>query len=200
MSELKTREATIGNYGSMDDGFKIKGLKVLSNNEVEFLISPGTIYLRGLSLQKFQEEKFTRQLNWLQKSAYSKPNFNSIEQFDLVFLEVFEKSVSATEDTELLDSAIGIPDSNRNMVVGRVNIAQNIQEISCGKAWNRFTDNIENYIENNSGNIINHELISDARLKVGFIELDEVSDLCSPDAPNGYLGAEKSNHLCSIKG
>ncbi|MGE5806939.1 MAG: DUF6519 domain-containing protein, partial [Ignavibacteria bacterium] len=161
----KVRIDIIGAFGSPDQGFKIINLNQTSYN---FDIQAGNFYIGGLRLEMESDEKFRGQSDWLQQSdkKYPIPTLNDDEErFDLVYLEAWQQPVSAVEDSELFEVALGGPDTStriRNM--RRVMIKEDIKSGNCGTAWQNFIDDWEQDKKEK------HERIPDTKLKVGFIE------------------------------
>jgi hypothetical protein len=112
-----------------------------------------------------------------------------LERFDLVYLECWQQAVSAIEDSELLEAALGGPDTSvriRNMRRVKINI--DIGEADCEKAWQK---QIQSWKDNHMGYLNQeNELVRDVKLKVNFLTDPNTDNLCSPSVNGGYLGAE----------
>jgi len=138
--QRETNTEIIGPFGSPDNGFKIKNLR-LDSGLINFDISAGTIYLGGLRLEMDKLESYRLQKDWLQQPALTDgtPVFNEKERYDLVYLEAWQQAVSAIEDGSLFEVALGGPDTTtrvRNM--RRVQIASGIGFSSCAEAWKKL--------------------------------------------------------------
>ncbi|MBC8488712.1 MAG: hypothetical protein H8D45_22025, partial [Bacteroidetes bacterium] len=196
--ERRTNVDVIGPNGSPDNGFRIKKGSVRTvNNVIDFDILPGTYYLGGLRLemdpadpgQSSDPQTFRTQKDWLQQdiSLYSVPNIaEGDEQYDLVYLETWQQAVTAVEDSELFEAALGGPDTTtriRNMA--RVQLQTDTGFSDCANSWKKFIESLGNQGKINE----DHELIPDTKLKVTYTE-GESEDLCSPSISGGYLGAE----------
>jgi len=198
--ERRTNVDVIGPNGSPDNGFRIKkGSVRTTDNVIDFDIMPGTYYLGGLRLkmdpagtgQSPDQQTFRTQKDWLQQEieSYNVPEIDEgKELYDLIYLEAWQQTVTAVEDSELYEAALGGPDTTtriRNMA--RVSIKTDIGSPDCINSWKKLTDTWQEA----DLRIINedHELITDARLKVTYTE-GRSEDLCSPSIIGGYLGAE----------
>jgi len=198
--ERRTNVDVIGPNGSPDNGFRIKKGSVRTvDNVIDFDILPGTYYPGGLRVeldtadpgQSSAPQTFRTQKDWLQQDIdlYPVPNIgNGDEQYDLVYLEAWQQPVTAVEDSELFEAALGGPDTItkiRNMA--RVKLQPDTGFSDCANSWKKL---IESWESNNQGKISeDHELIPDTKLKVTYTE-GESDDLCSPSISGGYLGAE----------
>lgn len=190
----RSRMDIIGPFGSPDDGFDIS---VLSGSQTypspglpDFNIAAGTMYLGGLRLELETAQLYSKQTDWLDPTISTDqddiPANNG--QVSLVYLEAWQQPVSAVEDCELFEPALGGPDTTtriRNMQ--RVRIA-NTSDTACGSAWNDFTQSLAS---KKIGTIVNNcELIPNATLSAAFSDATTGDDLCSPSVAGGYLGAE----------
>ncbi len=197
----RSRVEIIGPFGSPDDGFKIDNLRVEASGEINFDILPGTVHLGGLRLEmeSAQEgppptpETYLTQRDWLQQPSPSEapPALTLGEtQFNLVYLEAWQQAVSAVEDTELLEPALGGPDTTtRTRSMRRIKIFQNPPGLEdCAKAFQQLKQIWETA---NRGAInAQHELVPNASLTVSYLGTGTPQNLCSPSSVGGYLGAE----------
>lgn len=180
----------IGPSGSRDDGFRIinPGLDT-EDGCINFDILPGRMYVGGFRFELERKETFIRQKDWLQKSSAEKAdNLDELEgneRYDLVYLEAWQQSVTATEDGELFETALGGADTGariRNMRQVKVHV--NIGEKECSKAWQIWKENQKGTMSRGS------ELKHDEHLKVTFQTEPGEDNLCTPQVAGGYLGAE----------
>lgn len=187
----RTRIDTIGAYGSPDNGFLPNTIANL-NGKPNFKLSAGTLYLGGLRLDLLADEAYQLQKDWLTFNSADLndwPNAPAAGQTrtDLVWIEAWQQTVTAVEDSELFEVALGGPDtSTRERVQRRVHILPNIGTNVCSKAWQTALAGwsaLGSFTKEN-------ELASNARLKVTFTAPSSGGDLCSPAAAGGYLGAE----------
>lgn len=187
--ERRSRVDIIGAAGSPDNGFLVSGLQVTSGN-IDFEINPGTFYLGGLHLEMDHVEKFQAQSDFLQSSrapVAAPGQFGT--RFDLIYLEAWLQPVSAVEDNELFEVALGGPDTSTRMrLMRRVHVAPGVAGNNCSKAWQSF---IAVKKAGNLGTINEeNELVPDTKLRVEFVQGTNPTDLCSPPVGGGYLGAE----------
>ncbi len=181
------RKDVIGTAGSPDNGFTIS--EADDTDSLDFKINAGVFYLGGVRVELHEAQTFKLQKDWLQKPDIASPA--GVRQ-DMVYLEVWQQNVSAVEDEELFESALGGPDtSTRRRTMCRVRLAENIGTKNCAEAWSI----VKASIEASSGGQFqeNHVLKSDAELSVGYEDNGDGEDLCSPSAIVGYLGAENQS-------
>lgn len=186
--ERRSRVDIIGAAGSPDSGFLIS-TPISTANRINFDINPGTFYLGGLHLEMDQPESIQAQSDWLQLHVPSLPVApRSGNNFYLVYLEAWLQPVSAVEDNELFEVALGGPDTGTRMrLMRRVHIEPVAAPSDCHKAWE---SRIAQWKTAGFGTLNEeNELVPDTKLKVDFDGGTPV-DLCSPSAGGGYLGAE----------
>jgi hypothetical protein len=179
----------IGPAGSPDDGFLIKNPTVIGG-KIDFEISPGTFYLGGNRLVLENIEQFQTQRDWVNMSASDRPAPPvGAPRFDLVYLECWHQPVSAVEDSELFEVALGGPDTSERMrLMRRVRVFPGAATGDCHKDWATL---IGMWTAAGLGTVNEHnELVVDTTLTVGFEAGADPNDLCSPPVAGGYLGAE----------
>lgn len=186
----------VGPAGSPDDGFKLANLTV-ANGKLDFNLLAGTFYLGGWRLEAFPldaaagtvSDTYASQDDWLRMPA-SEAAVPTAAQTDLVYLEAWEQPVSAVEDDELFEKALGGPDTGtRVRLMRRVRIARQVTGTDCAAAWKALTDS---WAASGGKGTINAagELLPNSKLKVDYESSDGAADLCTPLAQGGYLGAE----------
>ena len=103
---------TICERGSPDDGFRISA-PVVANQALNFTIAPGAFYLGGSRLAS-DGDQYRDQPDWLSVTIDNPgpaiPAANT-QRIDLVWLSGWEQTVTATEDSELFERALGGPDT-----------------------------------------------------------------------------------------
>jgi len=174
----------IGPAGSPNDGFRISNPRV-SARGIDFDIAAGDFYLGGYCLTLEQAQTFLLQGDWLQgPPAVDAPAGN---RTDLVYLETFQQVVTAVEDAELFEVALGGADTTTRMrTVQRVHLAEAIGTANCKQAWNNFQQSLASL-----GTWTDEqELLPNAELVVAFGDTGNGGDLCKPLPAGGYLGAE----------
>lgn len=186
----KTMVDIVGPFGSPDSGFKIENLTT-TGGFINFDILPGSLYLGGLRLEEDEQESYRLQKDWLQQPAdiNKLPPFDAAESFDLVYVEAWQQAVSAVEDSALFEVALGGPDTTTRLrTMRRVHVAANMGFCDCADAWQQL---LSKWKDEKLGILSKEfERISDALLKVSFIDSGLPEDLCTPNAAGGYLGAE----------
>ncbi|NVB76932.1 MAG: right-handed parallel beta-helix repeat-containing protein [Kofleriaceae bacterium] len=176
----------IGPVGSPDEGFRISN-GALVNGGVDFEIGAGTLYLGGLRLWNPTTAHFNLQDDWLQQADADR-KAPTEGQLDLIYVEAWQQPVTATEDTELFEVALGGPDtSTRLRTMWRVQRAIGAGGSDCAGAWTKL---VSKWTAEGRGTIDETgERKVDARLEVDYFE-GEAGDLCTPAIEGGYLGAE----------
>jgi hypothetical protein len=211
----------IGPCGTPDDGFAIS-LPALSPpspplwsppaplpppflHPFDFLIAPGTMYVGGqravlperqrgqaITYSYFDQPDFIQPNDPLPFGG-SPPSQSGIE---LVYLRVFELEVSAVEDPDLLDAALGGVDTTQRLRLMRRVRRLPVQNANCASAWAEGT---ALWLEQN-GLYLDPErmrLVPQVRLQVAFTQEQAVADPCDPAAKGGYLGAD--NQLIRVQ-
>ncbi|SMC19681.1 hypothetical protein SAMN02745857_00766 [Andreprevotia lacus DSM 23236] len=187
--QRRTRLDAIGAYGTPDDGFLLKAPTVVGGKPT-FKLAAGSLYLGGLRLELAVDEPFHLQKDWLTFGANASdwpvaPTSGS--RIDMVWVEAWQQPVTAVEDSELFEVALGGPDtSTRVRTLHRVYVQPNVNTDECPAAWSALTASWSGL-----GTLAaDYELATTARLKVAFTTPQETSNLCSPPQNGGYLGAE----------
>lgn len=176
----------IGAVGSPDDGFKVVDGSGTAT-AVDFEIAAGTLYLGGLRLWNPDEVKFSLQGDWLQQGAADRPPLTP-GRTDLVYVEAWQQPVTAVEDGELFEVALGGPDtSDRTRTMWRVRLAAGVAGDDCPEAWATIT---AGWAAAGLGTVnADAERVVDTKLAITYTA-GLGGDLCSPAIAAGYLGAE----------
>ena len=180
-----TSRDVIGSAGSSDQGFAIVNVTSDGGN-IDFDIAAGTFYVGGTHVPLAEAQTFKLQTDWLQIPDFAAPGG---ERHDMVYLEVWQQNVSAVEDSELIEKALGGPDtSTRRRTMCRVKLQDNVGSNYCPQAWQQVKTAVQTVI----GGVWQYgtQLSSDARLTVDYEDNGDEEDLCSPSVLAGYLGAE----------
>lgn len=173
----------VGAAASPDDGFLISSPQSNANG-VDFTINAGRFYLGGHTLSLSDSQRYRLQTDWLQGPNSTKPSRSG---YDLVVLEHYQQVVTAVEDSELYEVALGGADTTTRLRnVQRVHLIQGIGTRECATAWNRF---LRKVLETNALEADN-SLSSDVKLHADFVDSGNSGDLCKPSSIGGYLGAE----------
>jgi hypothetical protein len=166
----------VGPTGTPDDGYKVTptggGLS----------IGAGIIYLGGWRLALDQPVDITQQPDWLDRPA------SDLTGTDVISLLVTEQSVCAVEDQALRDVALGGPDSAARMRLMQQFLVTPIQGDTCADGAATLTGLLAG--DGVTWDPASLELVSGARLQVGFVAPSAPPDPCTPAAAGGYLGAD----------
>lgn len=192
----RTRLDAIGAYGSSDGGFLIKDTQRVADlglpapGRATFRLSAGTIYLGGLRVVLPADEWFHLQKDWLNfdpATDWPAEPAPGSSRIDMVWMEVWQQPVTAVEDKELFEPALGGPDTSvRWRTMRRVRVLAGVDTEDCPEAWEAAQAEFAEL-----GVIAaDMELATPARLRVTFTAPTTPSDLCAPPTPGGYLGAE----------
>jgi hypothetical protein len=168
-------------------------------NTLNYRISPGSMYVAGL---RFEHEERTIggevggdpivfQRDFLQMRAEDAPQTGDTHS-QLTYLHAWQQWVSATEDEEIRERALGgIDTSLRVRGMARVEVREVANAVDCAGAWEEVRQQIEAEV-GGAFDATGHELLSPARLRVTFVP-GEALDTCAPCAPDDvgrYLGAD----------
>lgn len=137
--------------------------------------------------------------DWLQLDGADRarlPSLPAAARSDLLYLEAFEQPVSAVEDRELRERALGGPDTSTRMrAMRRVAVLEDVPADCVDAAAALRVALTAPGTGDTSG--VPHdfddtlcELRSKARLSVDFTGPGAVRDPCKPRVTQGYLGAE----------
>lgn len=184
----RTRVHAIGAYGTPDAGFLPVNFGVVGGR-LDFTLSNGHLYLGGLRLEMSSQDRFLLQKDWLNFNVATAPPPppDGQSRNDLVWIEAWQQPVTAVEDSELFEVALGGPDtSTRWRTMRRVHVAQGVVDSECADAWAGVSAGFAGLGVLNA----DMELATTARLTVGFTAPPATGDLCAPPQAGGYLGAE----------
>jgi hypothetical protein len=182
----------VGPHGSSTPGFAIG--EVLSD-VYDFEILSGSYFLGGLRHEiadvEGQPQRFLAQTDWLQssRSNVTLPELPEEARHDLVYLVGWEQTVSAVEDLELVEHALGGRDTTvRVRRMSRVRVLPG-SAADCSVA---FTDGLVGTLitGGHAFDTNNNELRSAARLTVSLAAVVPSDDLCNPPGTLGYSATE----------
>lgn len=184
--ERRNQLDVIGPVGSPDQGFAIANGH-LTGGRCDFDIGAGTLYLGGLRLWNPTTASFALQDDWLGQVAGDRPAL-AVDRADLVYVEAWQQPVTAVEDGELFEVALGGPDtSTRLRTMWRVRVAPGVSGADCPGAWKAVVDG---WAAGGAGVVdATGERKVDAALTVDYTA-GAIGDLCTPAIAAGYLGAE----------
>jgi hypothetical protein len=165
----------------------------------DFALGQGSFYLGGLRFES-EPETFLSQSDWLQIDAVAgnlptAPTDLSPGEVrhDLVYLRGWEQCVTAVEDSELREVALGGPDTSvRIRRMRRVEVLSDVRAETCAAAFNALKAALTaaDPAPVHAFDDANCELRSKARLTVVPDAPGSTDDPCKPAVPGGYLGAD----------
>lgn len=180
----------IGANGTPNDGFKVTAV-TLSSGSFDLQLAAGSFFLGGIRFDAAQAFTLKQQIDWLQFDAMHgipKVPGSGDDAAHLVWLEAWEQSVSAREDSELLELALnGVDTSGRVRRMARVH-ATPTPHASCVAAFEALVAQHE--AEGASFEPQTGRLTGTTRLRVQTDVEDSSDDLCAPRSEGGYLGAD----------
>jgi hypothetical protein len=182
----------IGDHGTPDEGFLIEPFKDFpAGRTYNFKINKGTYYVGGLCLNLEEDEYFIEQKDWLlfPQGIENIPILpeDGTDFFDFVYVEAWQQSVTAVEDDELLEKALGgVDTSARNRIFHHIKVQRIDKNIVCAEA---FKDIIAKWKKSH-----------DCLLTVGYSDEVKEENLCSPSFGGRYLGAENQTIRVQLTG
>src|SRR5262245_24137611 len=168
----------VGPAATPDDGYKL-GLD--ASGKVAVL--PGTMYLGGWRLVLDAPVELDNQPDWLDM-----PPVQGFGGPTLVALLATEQEVCAVEDQPLREVALGGPDS-----AARTRLMQHFLRLPLrGTTCDAGAKLIDTLLAEDGVTLDpkTFQLLSSARLQVGFVPPAGEPDPCDPPAQGGYLGAD----------
>lgn len=172
----------VGPRGTGDDGFRISNPQLVGD-ELEFDIGPGTYYLDGIRAHGRSISTYRRQPDWLDQPTNAR-RASLKGSADLIYLEVWRQDVTATEDAEILEPALGGVDTGaRVRTMWRVRVEKGVPS-QCRRAWQTFRARLE---AAGWGTLDERgRLRGEGRLSVGF-PAPVVDDPCRPGPSAGAI-------------
>ena len=201
--QRQNRLLTVGSSGSPDDGFRITNLQSVtigSQPFYDFTILEGTFYLSGHRLEQRDDAAtqhppmtFLTQTDNLQLIDTTKPfSPPTGPRKDLVVLLAYPQSVTAVEDSELLEVALGGPDTTtRQRMLQQILVFENLSADTCTTAWEEVKKQLRNQTEGWGKFTPEDGWTTEARLSVSFAHNSGANPTpCSPAVQQGYLGPD----------
>ncbi len=208
IAALMLREAlaeTICEKGAPGDGYRVTGATVTADDELDFTLDDGSFYLAGLRTSTAVipgsgdlHMTYRRQPDWL-TFPLDTPGpplpAGGVQRTDLVYLQAWEQTVTATEDSELFERALGGADTSaRRRVMSRVQVLDDVPA-NCDAA---LDDLVAREYPGGQLDAARCEVLSPATLTIGFTQLDPLEDLCRPSALAGFLGARNETFRVQV--
>jgi len=160
------------------------------------LIRSGTMYLGGVRVEwpgaaggGAAEYSYYDQPDWLSPDPPAAP------QTEIVYLLADEHEVSAAEDPNLYDVALGGPDTTQRLRLQRTVHRQAVAATSCTPGWQALLAAWQALGWGFDANTMRR--MPQVRLQAAFTAPAGSTDPCDPVATGGYLGAE--NQLIRVK-
>ena len=162
----------------------------------EFGLAAGSFYLGGRRFAVEPGETFLTQTDWLQialddglPAPPAAADLANGPRHDLVWLEAWEQCVTATEDSEILERALGGPDTTaRSRRMRRIHVTTGTAA-DCTEAF----AGLGIAVDPGTGAI---ELPT--TLTVGFDPAGVAEDPCKPATHAGFLGADNQTFRVQI--
>jgi len=197
----------VGPSGSPDDGFRILAPLLSSppaspptsppsGPALDFRISPGVMYLGGqAAILPLATEVASAPWTYSKQPDWPSPTPATPTPFELVYLDVAQLEVSAVEDPDLLEVALGGPDTTlRTKLLRRVRRLP-VKQADCLPAWDQAVAQWR--AQGLSFDPLTMRLTPAVGLQIGFTSSGAPSNPCDPAATGGYLGAD--NQLIRLR-
>ncbi|HMD96341.1 MAG TPA: DUF6519 domain-containing protein [Terriglobia bacterium] len=193
----------VGPAGTPDDGYKIVLSGKPTTPPYDFRIHYGTMYVGGVRAFLPNSIRYSHQSEWL--DASDDPDWvapatlaQTPPATEFVYLLLREQEVSAVEDSDLKDVALGGPDTAQ-----RTRLIQHIARLSSQATACASGLAVAEAKWDSEGldfNPATMRLSSRGRLEVGFSGQTGSSDPCQPQNQGGYLGADNQLIRVQISG
>ncbi len=179
----------VGPSGSPDDGYLIDVPAGLA--AFDFRVNAGTLYAGGLRLFLRAAFLYSAQPDWLDRPAVSPPAGGH----EHVSLRLAEQEVSAVEDAELREVALGGPDTAQRLRLIRHVERRTVKAADCAGALAEVIQQWD--AEGWAFDPATLRLRPKARLQVSQVGVVQKPDPCKPESQGGYLGAD--NQLIRVQ-
>lgn len=183
----------------------------------DFQLQPGSMFVGGMRLVLESVESFRRQSDWLRHDLESSPEPPTLAEllpnplpannkaavlfaepqyrYDLVFLLAWEQPVTAVEDAELRERALGGPDSSaRIRQMRQVHVERDVGTDVASEALEILLAGGNVTFDAQTG-----EAVSNARLTVTPLAPGGESP-CGTQLPDGYVGHEEAAIRVELRG
>jgi hypothetical protein len=186
---------TICSAGTPNRGFAVDDVQIQAGDDrYDLTYEAGTFFLGGLRVENGPgPESYGDQRDWLDRVLHRDlpdvPNTLAPGETrtDLVWLEGWEQEISAFEDGELIETALGgVDTTGRKRPMRRVHVETDVPEDGCAEAFEELILRIGDDAAFDPGS---SALLPTTELTIGFVDTEPVEDLCSPRAEPGFLGA-----------
>jgi hypothetical protein len=187
--------------GSPNRGFTVSGIAVAPRPDdpvdtYDFALAAGSYYLGGRRFAAEPGDTFLGQSDWLQialdgglPAPPTAADLAGGPRHDLVWLEAWEQCVTATEDSEILERALGGPDTTARLRrMRRIHVTANTAA-DCAAAF----AGLGVAVDPQTGAVL-----SPTRLTVGFDPAGVTEDPCKPATRAGFLGADNQTFRVQV--
>jgi len=188
--------------GSPNAGFTISNVHAAARPDeqeketYDLDVGAGSFYLGGRRFTAEPGDTFLAQSDWLQivldgglPAPPAAGDLANGPRHDFVWLEAWEQCVTATEDSEILERALGGPDTTARLRrMRRIHVTTNTAD-DCSDAL----AGLGVAIDLDSGAIL-----SPTRVTVGFDPAGVTDDPCKPATKAGFLGADNQTFRVQI--
>lgn len=191
--------------GAPGDGYLVGDVGLTATDLLNFTLENGSFYLGGQQCSTAvipgsvaTKMSYQDQPDWIGMDVdVPGPSLPAVgdTRTDLVYLQAWEQTVSATEDSELFEVALGGADSAvRRRGMSRVKVLEDTTD-NCAEA---FADLITREYPGGALDADGCEVKSQTELTIGFSTLDPLNDLCRPSAQAGFLGARNETFRVQV--
>jgi hypothetical protein len=167
-----------------------------SYDTYELGIAEGSYYIGGLRFAVGDGEQFTSQSDWLQLTSLATNMPEEVvadgganSRTDLVYVLGWEQPVTAVEDSELREVALGERDTSVRIKRMRRFVVETDVSSDCATAFSDLVASLEDGGKA-SYDVDTGELASNARLRVAAVSTPAHEDPCAEPTASGYVGAE----------
>jgi hypothetical protein len=191
----------VGPCGTPDNGYEIL-LNSSSSNPYDFTIQPGTMYVGGMRVHLLEAVDYSNQPDWQDTgpadpywvSASSLPGSPPVTD-ECVYLYLREQEVSAAEDYDLKDVALGGPDTAQ-----RTRLIQRFVRVPCDGttcASGLSAAEAQWAQQGLTFDPSTMRLESSSTLEVSFVNPQQNQTPCQPQAQGGYV--DPDNQLIRVQ-
>jgi len=186
----------VGPAGTPDNGYAIS----LITGSFDFDIGAGVMYVGGMRAWlpeglKYSQQQLNDWMDWSNDASWVPVPGSAPASNEYVYLLLREQEVSAVEDSDLKDIALGGPDTaQRTRLVQHVaRLATTGTDCPAALAAAQITWAGQGFTLNED----NLSVDSFGQLQVGFVPPSTPLTSCDPTAQSGYLGAD--NQLIRVQ-
>jgi hypothetical protein len=184
----------VGPAGTPDNGYEIL-LPGANLPNRDFEVRPGTMYVGGLRVHLPVPAAGAPPISYLHQPDWIDPPTPAASVREFVYLHLQEQEISAIEDADLKDVALGGPDTAARLRLVQHIVRRPTQAQDCAGALAEAVADWQN--AGMDFDVDTLRLLPRAELKVSFQNLAGPPDPCEPAAQGGYLDSQ--NQLIRIQ-